>query len=341
VEVAVERPSSSVLLRAAGVQDSAKVVRARAVARVVEAGAKPCVHALAGSVSVGNNTNITASDCSLVSDMSSPDAFKVGSGGSMANGSGRITAASIITHGGCQGCVEALGNTKLTLTRSTSPTTYAPKTSNPYENLNNWSPPYSGSNQNCPSMPSPRQGGSSVTVSPACFNAMRVGSGTTVDLQPGVYYVQGGNLDVQGNLTCTACGNDNGVSIVLVGRGNSAPGRVDVNAQARIDLHAGKQPSEPRLDGVLIYRHAPDAQPSQNGRGEIDINGGATMKLNGAIVAPTSWVTMAGSGATDPNACNVFIVHSMEFRGNTGLSAEGCHFYGTDAGMPRIPRLVE
>ena len=67
----------------------------------------------------------------------------------MANGSGRITAANIVTHGGCEGCAEALGS-KLTLTRSPVPTTYAPKTANPYEALSTWSPPPSAvSNQSC------------------------------------------------------------------------------------------------------------------------------------------------------------------------------------------------
>ena len=65
------------------------------------------------------------------------------------------------------------------------------------------------------------------------------------------------------------------------------------------------------------------------------------MRLDGAIVAPTSWVTMGGSGATDPTSCNVFVVHSMEFRGNANLSAAGCDLYGTQTTVPRIPRLVE
>ena len=104
-----------------------------------------------------------------------------------------------------------------------------------------------------------------------------------------------------------------------MGKGNAAPGKVDINAQARVDLNAGRQTAQPLLDGVLLYRHAPNAQPNQNGKGEIDINGGANVRLDGAIVAPTSWVTMGGNGATDPESCNVFVVHSMEFRGNANL----------------------
>jgi Flp pilus assembly protein TadG len=337
VAVTVERPSTSLLLRAAGVGVSGKTVRARAVAQVVEAGAKPCAHATAGSLSVDNNTDITADGCALVSDSASPDAFKVGSGGSVANGSGRITAANIVTHGGCDGCVEALGS-KLTLTRSPVPTTYAAKTANPYDALGTWSPPPSAvSNQSCTSMPS----GSAVTLAQGCYSSINIRSNATVDLQPGVYYIRGGDLDVQGTLTCTACDGARGVSIVLVGNGNANPGKVDINAQARVELKAGRQGAQPILDGVLLYRHAPNAQANQSGKGEIDINGGANVRLDGAIVAPTSWVTMGGGGATDPRSCNIFVVHSMQFRGNSNLSAAGCDLYGTKTSTPRIPRLVE
>jgi Flp pilus assembly protein TadG len=335
VSVTVERPSTAILLRAAGFGGSTRTVRALAVAQVVDAGAAPCVTALEGSLSVGNNTDISASGCALVSNSSSADAFKVGSGGSVANGSGRITAANIVTHGGCEGCVEAMGS-KLTLTRSPVPTNYAPKLTNPYANLASWSPPASAvSNQLCNSMPS------TATVAPGCYASMKVKSTAPVDLRPGVYYVRGGDLDVQGTLTCTTCTDAAGVSIVLVGVGNAAPGKVDINAQARIDLNASAQPTQPDLDGVLIYRHAPYATAAQTGKGEIDINGGANVRLDGAIVAPTSWVTMGGNGATDPKSCNVFVVHSMEFRGNANLSAAGCDFYGTNTAVPRMARLVE
>jgi hypothetical protein len=302
----------------------------------VRGGGKPRARRRAGRHGRGR-----AGGPALASDSASPDAFKVGSGGSVANGSGRITAANIVTHGGCEGCVEALGS-KLTLTRSPVPTTYAPKTANPYAAFDTWSPPPSAvSNQSCQNMPAPPQGGSAVTLQPGCYNSIDVKSNGPVNLEPGVYYIRGGDLNVQGTLTCTACTNDNGVSLVLMGKGNAAPGKVDINAQARVDLNAGRQTAQPLLDGVLIYRLAPYAQASQDGKGEIDINGGANVRLDGAIVAPTSRVTMGGSGATDPASCNVFVVHSMKFRGNSSLSAAGCDFYGTRTTVPRIPRLVE
>lgn len=335
VAVTIERPSTGSLLRSIAFSNSTKTVRASAAARVVVGGITPCVHAQEGSVSVGNNTDVTASGCALVSDSAAANALKVGSGGSVANGTGRITAANIVTHGGCEGCVQAQESGKLTLTVSRVPNTYATKTGNPYAALNSWSP--SSETSNCQNMPN----GSSLLLSPGCYNSLRVGSNDVVNLRPGVYYIRGGNLDVQGTLTCITCDNDNGVSIVLVGNGTSAPGVVNINAQATIDLNASRQTAQPLLDGVLIYRHAPNAQAIQTGKGEIDINGGARIRLDGAIVAPTSWMTMGGSGSTDPTSCNIFLVHSAEFRGNSSLSTGGCESLGVKSMLPRMPRLVE
>lgn len=340
VSVSVERPSISRLLSAAGFGGSTKAVRARAVAAVVDAGAPPCVLALVGGVTVGNNTDITASGCTLASNSAASDAFKVGSGGSVANGSGRITAANIVTHGGCEGCAEAMGS-KLTLTRSPVPTTYAAKLDSRYSALDDWSPPSTSvSSQSCSAMPTGNNH-STVTLNAGCYDAIRVGSNDTVDLRSGVYYIRGGDLSVKGTLTCTGCKDTEGVSIVLVGNNGSTAGKVDINAQARVTLNASRQAKVPELDGVLIYRRAPNATPNQNGHGEIDINGGANVRLDGAIVAPTSWVTMGGNGATDPRSCNNFVVHSMEFRGTSNLSVSGCSLFGTATNTPRMPRLME
>lgn len=341
VSVVVERPATSGLLRAAGVGDATRTVRARATARIVDAGAPPCVLTLQASVAVGNNTDINASGCALASNSSSADAFKVGSGGSVANGSGRITTANIVTHGGCTGCAEALGS-KLNLTRSPTATNYAPKLVNSYASLDSWSPPSSVvSNLVCVAMPTVAKGVSSLTLFPGCYDSISVKSNNPVDLKPGVYYIRGGDLSVQGTLTCSECKGGLGVSLLLVGKGGAAAGKVDINSQASVTLNAGRQLLQPAFDGVLIYRHAPGAVASQNGKGEIDINGGANLRLNGAVVAPTSWVTMGGNAATGPDTCTVFISHSMSFSGTSNLSVEGCDMYGTKTGVPRMPRLVE
>ncbi len=69
------------------------------------------------------------------------------------------------------------------------------------------------------------------------------------------------------------------------------------------------------------------------------------MRLNGALVAPTSGMSMGGNSDSAPGGdkprCNVFVVASMELKGNTSLSAAGCDTYGTNVNQPRIARVVE
>lgn len=334
VTVTVERPSTGVLLRAAGFGNSTRTISANGVARVVDAGAPPCVLTTTGPVNVGNNTDITAPNCALASNSAAADAFNIGSGGSTGNGSGRITAANIITHGGCDGCAESLGD-KLTLTRSPVASSYAPKTENAYAALSSWSPPAVG----CKALPSDATNG--VTVQPGCYTGISNQPNRTINLAPGVYYLRGNNanLDIKGNLTCTDCTPASGVSIVLVGNGRAAPGTVSIGSQGKIELNASSQPTQPELNGVVIYRHNPGGSPAN--KAEIDFSAGATVKLNGAVVAPNSGMSMGGNSATSPQSCNIFVVATTEFKGNTHLSAEGCDMYGTARNVPRIARLVE
>lgn len=332
VTVTVERPQTSRLFTIAQISNPTRTVQARAVGQVVNAGAPPCVHATVGSVAIGNNTNVTAPNCALASDSASVDALKIGSGGSVANGAGVVTAANIITHGGCEGCAEATTSSKLVMTRAPFPSTYAPKTANAYKSLDSWTPTPPVACINMPSL---------LPLPVGCYDSINVQPNRTVSLLPGVYYIRGGGLNVQGTLNCPTCTDSLGVSIVLLSNGTQAPGKVDINADATIDLHAGLQPLQTRLDGVLIYRQPSNAATSTNGKGEININGSAKVKLDGAIVGTDSRVTMSGSGATSDKSCNIFVVHSMEFSGNSELSAAGCDLYGTKRSEPRMPRLVQ
>ena len=330
VTVTMARPGNSRMLLAVGLSNARKDLAVSAMARVVDAGAPPCVHALSGQVSAGNNTDITAPRCGLVSDSDATDAFKIGSGGSVANGSGRIATANIVTHGGCEGCVEATDSGKLDLTRSPVPTTYAPKTRNPYEALDSWSPNPVG----CVVMPD------SLTLRPGCYTTFSVKPSETVTLTAGIYYIKGGSMDVKGTVRCSNCTRGGlGVSFVLIGNGSSPPGTVSFGSQAVVDLFAGRQPLHPDLDGVVIYR-----QPSRNGTSQgtgIDVSAGATLNLDGAVVGSDTRVTMGGNSSTGDQRCNVFIVASMDFSGNSNLSAQGCDLIGTKTSASRMVRLVQ
>ncbi len=369
VAVTVERKSTVGLLRAVGLSDSTRTITVRAVAQVVDAGAPPCILAMHGSITFGNKPSLTASGCAVASNSSASNAIDIGSGNSTGNGPGRITAGSIITHGGCEGCAEAQKadgphGPKLILPAGRSPLTFAPLSRNQFEDLDSWTPQPTG----CQAMPA------AMPLAPGCSTGIEAKNGAPVDLKPGIYYIRSGNLDVQGDLTCTACTPSAGVAIVMVGSGGGAPGKINIqSSQACIRLNASAQPLERRLDGVVIWRHNPGGTPDNT---DIDLRGGADLRLDGALVAPTSGISLGGNSAAagastssgkssksggdqgtkpscnqadavaDPTklpkpVCNLFVVGSMELRGNTSLAVDGCSDYNAELGTPRIARLVE
>jgi hypothetical protein len=211
---------------------------------------------------------------------------------------------------------------------------------NAYAALNAWSPPASAvSAVLCNAFPT--QNSALKPLAVGCYTSFEVKNSSPVNLVPGVYYIRGGDLLVQGDPTCTTCTDTKGISIVLVGIGAAAPGSVKITSQAKIDLNASLQPAQTALDGVLIYRHKSGGTPSTTANGDISIQGGANVRLDGAVVGPTSSLTMTGNGATDPASCNVFVVASAEFKGTSNLSVAGCGHYGTTTSVPRMARLVK
>jgi hypothetical protein len=349
VTVAVERRDLKAgLLHAAGFSGTTRTIVARGVAQVVDAGPPPCILAMKGSLTFGNKPSVTAADCALASNSSASNAIDIGSGNSTGNGPGTLNVGHLVTHGGCDGCSEAQGSSKLILPAGRTPSTYAPTSRNAYAELDRWDPTPTG----CKKMPS------AMPLSPGCYTGMEAKNNAPVDLKPGIYYIQGGNLTVGGDLTCSTCTPTAGVSIVLVGSGGGAPGVVDAkSSQACIYLNASVQTSEARLNGVVIWRHNPNGVPNNS---DIDLSGGANMRLDGALVAPTSGMTMGGNSAAGGSStgsgkkscipaasnppkpvCNMFVVGSMEMKGNTSLSVSGCSSYGTSPNAARIARLVE
>lgn len=239
--------------------------------------------------------------------------------------------------------MSAMENGRLTLTRSPVPTTYASRTTTAYAYLNeSWSPPASAT-INCRTQPEADKTTKKIQLTEGCYNRIDLKPSDKAEMQPGVYYIYDGSFVVKGDLKCPSCTADRGVSIVLVGKNGGTPGQVDVSAQADIRLNASRQ-RDPALDGVLIYSHDPNGHQSGSGggRNDIDFNAGSNVRLDGAIVSFTSRLRLTGGAATYPDSCTMFVVASMELKGNSALNlaAEGCDLYATKASATRIARLV-
>jgi hypothetical protein len=181
--------------------------------------------------------------------------------------------------------------------------------------------------------------GRAATISPGegaiCRN-LSVGPNETLTLNPGLYYLNNASLDIRGTVT------GSGVTIVMTGNAATV-GTVTINAQSSVRLSApvaSLVPGVPEGRGVLLYR---DARATNNGpQNELKLNGGADMRLEGAIYLPTSDVQVNGNSGASSSGCMPIVGFALSFSGtaDTRVDVSGC---GNAVPRPqlRVARLVE
>ena len=142
-----------------------------------------------------------------------------------------------------------------------------------------------------------------------CFTSLSVGSNKTLNLPAGTYYINAGDVNVQGTLT----GTD--VTIVLT---NSDPsptasiGTFKMNAQASMTLTA---PKTGNFKNIAVYqdRRATDINNANM------INGGSTGTVTGALYFPKQQLTYNGDGTLNA-VCTRFVTRRIIFSGNNSTS---------------------
>lgn len=145
-----------------------------------------------------------------------------------------------------------------------------------------------------------------------CFRGLTVGSGETLTLPAGTYYIGEAGMNVQGNLTCNSC------TFVLTRINESnAVGRLSVNANpnngGNLNLTA---PTTGNFAQIAIFqdRNAVDS-PSNRNR----INGSSASVINGAVYFPKQELVYNGSG-TSSFTCTRLVGRRLYFSGNSSIS---------------------
>ncbi|MEO7655142.1 MAG: Tad domain-containing protein [Sphingomicrobium sp.] len=143
-----------------------------------------------------------------------------------------------------------------------------------------------------------------------CYSSLSVGSGKTLVLPPGTYYINGGNAFIQGNLSCTAC------TIVLTnssGSDTATIGSFKVNSTAQINMSA---PTTGTYAGLAIFqdRRAKDSASANN-----LINGNSSSVINGTVYFPNQELIYNGTGNTAA-VCTMFVAKRLIFSGNSGTT---------------------
>ncbi len=259
----------------------------------------------AGGATAGQgSTSVTLNGCSLYDNSQSPVALTVG-------GSATISALSVGVVGGISG--------KENITTTQGVRTGVGPVADPYANVS--FPNFFGCSQEKFSAKS------AVTINPGVYcDGMSINAGADVVLNPGIYYLDGGSLSVNGGATLTG----NGVTLVFTKKTGSDWATATINGNATVNL---TPPKSGPTAGIVIFgdRNIPIGTT-------FKFNGGATQYFGGAIYLSTAAIIFAG-GAGTSTTCTQIIGNTVTFVGNSSL-AINCSSYETKPFSPMVIKLA-
>lgn len=277
---------------------SAVLAKARAVA-IYNTASNACVIALdpdaAAAVSMRGSARLTLQGCSVMANSIAEDAVDVG-------GSAYLEADCVISGGG-------ISARSMNLTECSRPVTRAPPVADPYRLV-----------------PEPEPGGGCLNENRPVLGPGRYCRGLNlrgeVRLEPGVYYLEGGDFRVNAGTTITGVG----VTIFL---GSGVGTRF--NGSATINLSA---PTEGPYSGLLFFADREGVRQSHV------FNGGAASSLTGALYMAGQDVEYAGNFTGD-GGCMQIVARTIAWTGRAEIAAD-C----TARGMSALPaqqliRIVE
>lgn len=316
VELSVQQalPFSSMFLTAA------PVIYARATAAIVPAGGTACFQSLATSSVTGikNNGNATvrAPRCIGYSNSNSTNSASAG-------GSSDIELRAIAAVGG-------ISESKNWKVGAYLP--YSPILPDQYADIN----PSSSEMTDC-TTDALTSNTTSIPAGRNCFSSLSVQPNTTLNLTSlglsGPIYINGGNVDLKGTLTCTGC------TIILTNSdpaANATIGTYSTNAQGLNNISATP---DGKYAGLAIFQ---DRRATEQ---TININGGSSTVINGAVYFPKALLRLNGNGSSD-SMCAKFIAQQIEFIGTGGMSisdpdSTACAAFGMgNGGNVSVVRLV-
>ncbi len=274
--------------------DGPVTMNARAVAEI-KGGSKACVLALSsaasGAVTVTGSTQVSLTDCSVMSNSTAADAFL------MKNGSALMSTDCVYTVG------DAVATTGLTLTGCSQPVEGVPPAPDPFASV---AEPDALQIKQLPCR-------SVAYVSDSTYSFDHLADGTaairfcgglqiqgTVTLKPGLYIIDGGDFTVNAGANLSGDGVTlfftNGAAAKLLGNGT-------------IHLSA---PTSGSYAGLLFFG-------SRHDTGVLnEVTGNSDSTLNGNIYLPTGLIDFTGN-STISGGCTQIIADQVTFTGNSTM----------------------
>jgi len=303
IQVQIVQPQSRLFSNIWGSSNYPVTVRAVATPQ-----GQPCILALdptaSASYSEQGTANVQLINCAIVDDSTSSSAVSLGGGGTVST-----------TFVGVVGGISGAQN----ITASYGTFTGYHYTSDPYASVNY--PSYSGCDKRN------YQTSKSATISAGVYcGGIKLTAGANVTLNPGVYYLDGGSLSMEGQTTLTG----SGVTIVFTSSSGSGYATASIAGGATLQLTA---PTTGSTAGIVFFgdRNEPLGTTYALTGGNNQYVGGAVYFAKGAV----QW-----SGNSDGNnKCTQIVADTVQLVGNTTLQVD-CKGFGTKTmGSPAL--LIE
>lgn len=155
-----------------------------------------------------------------------------------------------------------------------------------------------------------------VTIDPGVYcNGLQLNAGAIVTMNPGIYYIDRGSLQIAGGATLQGTG----VTIIFTSSTGANYADATINGGATIKLTA---PTTGPTQGLVMFgdRNMPTSTT-------FKFNGGTGQLLGGAVYVPHGTLQYAGGDSTKMG-CTQVIADTVTFVGNSNLAVD-CSGSGT------------
>ena len=316
IQAIVSKPIPTFFMDVINTRFATMTVSARAVSAAGQS-SPTCVCLLGTTgtdLNLSNNAKLTPSGCGTTVDSSSSNAITIVGSATLSG----LSIGSVSTNWDNSGNVNNGGSiatgTKVVEGISTQCSPPLPTV-----------PTYSAAQCTADPLTHYGNGGSSYSVGPGstysttqtgslvCYNSLMVGTNNDkVNLNPGIYVINGGTLHFEsGNSNASNTGG-NGVFFYLVGNANLV-----IDNGANVNLTA---PNSGTYAGALIFQDPADTQT-------LSIQGGSNTSFNGAVYAPTAGVTLGNGSGTAIDAD--LVAKTLTMNGGGTLSSTATSNFGT------------
>lgn len=311
VEVIVSQPQNLVLVRL--FRNGTFNVSARAVA-VAGAGGTCVLQLNSGTgLTMTNGATATLTKCGIAIDSQTASALSMSGGAQLNAQSVSVVGGTSISNGAA-------------INPSSALRTKQPSVADPYANVTMPVLPLGCSNGTGTQYTHSNSGLQTVNPGVWC-SGVSFANDANILLNPGVYYVDGGNFNVGGAVTM----NGTGVTIILTSHTSANYATATIANGATVTLSA---PTTGTTAGIVFFgdRRAPTATTTTFG-------GGATININGALYFPTQSLIFQ-NGANNPSNCTQLIAGTIQLTGGSTFQ-NNCPAGVASIGGPANSTLVE